>query len=244
MTQKVLITGANKGIGKEIAREMGKGGWMVLVGARDAGRGLAATEELKAEGIEARYLNIDLQDQGSLHAAAEAIRSQHPGLSLLVNNAAIPGDMHKPGYEFTVDELRAVMETNVFGTFELTQLLLPVLEKNNGRIANITIPIGMAERFNPFAYKASKAALNTMIQTLGQNFREAGRTLEIFGIMPGGTTTDLNGNSTGSHMQTAREAGELIARIICDGKNHNGEIIMHNGTIADYNRGLQAASDQ
>ena len=134
--------------------------------------------------------------------------------------------------------MRGVFETNVFGTFELTRLLLPTLEKNSGRIVNITIPIGVTPYFNPFAYKASKAALNTMIQSLGQNFRDTGKPLEVFGIMPGGTTTDLNGNSTGPHMQTAREAGKLITDIILDGKNHNGEVILKGGAVADYNLGL------
>jgi len=116
--------------------------------------------------------------------------------------------------------------------------LLPTLEKNSGRIVNITIPIGVTDHFNPFSYKMSKAALNTMIQTLGENFREAGKPLEIFGIMPGGTTTDINGNSTGPRMQTAKAAGKLIAGIIFDGKNHNGEVILHNGAAADYIHGL------
>jgi len=115
---------------------------------------------------------------------------------------------------------------------------LPVLEKNSGRIVNITIPIGMTDHFNPFTYKASKAALNAMTQTLGQNFRQAGKPLEIFGIMPGGTTTDLNGNTTGPYMQTAQQAGRLITDIILDGKNHNGEVMLRNGAIADYNHGL------
>ena len=130
------------------------------------------------------------------------------------------------------------METNVFGPFELTRQLLPTLEKNGGRIVNITIPIGAAAFFNPFSYKASKAALNTMTQSLGQNFKQAGKSLEIFAIMPGGTTTDLNGNSTGPHMKTAREAGKLITDIILDGKNHNGQVINYNGAVADYNYGL------
>ena len=238
MIKKVFITGANKGIGKEIAREMGRRGWTVLIGARDEGRGNAAVSELKSEGINAEYVNIDLQKGESILAAAETIKAKHSDLTMLINNAAIPGDMRKPGYEFSLDELRNVMETNVFGTFELTRLLLPVLEENHGRIVNITIPIGMTPNFNPFTYKMSKAALNAMTQTLGENFRQEGRRLEIFGIMPGGTTTDLNGNSVGPHMQTAPEAGKLITDIILDGKNHNGEIILKGGATADYNRGL------
>ena len=238
MAKKVLITGANKGIGKQIAREMGKHGWIVLIGARNESRGLETVVELNGEGIEAIHINIDLQNQETILAAVNTIKSQHSDLDMLINNAAIPGDMRKPGYEFTLDELREVMETNVFGPFELTRQLLPTLEKNGGRIVNITIPIGAADFFNPFSYKASKAALNTMTQSLGQNFKQAGKSLEIFAIMPGGTTTDLNGNSTGPHMKTAREAGKLITDIILDGKNHNGQVINHNGAVVDYNYGL------
>jgi NAD(P)-dependent dehydrogenase (short-subunit alcohol dehydrogenase family) len=103
---------------------------------------------------------------------------------------------------------------------------------------NITIPIGAADFFNPFAYKTSKAPLNVMTQSLAQNFRQGDKPLEIFAIMPGATTTDLNGNSMGEHFKTAEEAGRLIAGIILDGKNHNGEVINENGTVADYNYGL------
>jgi NAD(P)-dependent dehydrogenase (short-subunit alcohol dehydrogenase family) len=157
---------------------------------------------------------------------------------MLVNNAAIPGDMRKPGFEFSTEELRGVMETNFFGPFELTRGLLPILEANNGRIVNITIPIGVMGFFNPFAYKTSKAPLNVMTQSLAQSFKQAGKTLEIFAIMPGATTTDLNGNSTGEHFKTAEKAGKLIAGIILDGENHNGEVINENGAHADYNHGL------
>jgi NAD(P)-dependent dehydrogenase (short-subunit alcohol dehydrogenase family) len=238
MAKKVFITGANKGIGKQIARQMGKNGWAVLVGARNEERGLAAVRELLEENIEAEYLNIDLQDSKTIAAVVNLIESRHADLFMLVNNAAIPGDMHKSGYEFTVDELRNVMETNFFGPFELTRRLLPTLEKNNGRIVYIAIPIGVLSYFNPFAYKTSKAAFNVMAQSLAQNFTEKNKSVEIFSIMPGATTTDLNGNITGEHVKTAEEAGKLIAGFILDGKNHNGEVINYNGAVVDYNHGL------
>jgi NAD(P)-dependent dehydrogenase (short-subunit alcohol dehydrogenase family) len=238
MAKKVLITGANKGIGKQIAREMGRKGWTVLIGARNESRGMEAVKELRSEGTEAVYINIDLRNQKAIADAVEVIQSRHADLSMLVNNAAIPGDMRKPGYEFTTDELREVMETNFFGPFELTCRLLPVLEANDGRVVNITIPIGVSNFFNPFAYKTSKAALSVMTQSLGQNFKKTGKSLEIFAIMPGATTTDLNGNSTGEMFQTAQEAGQLITNIILDGKNHNGEVINKNGAVADFNHGL------
>jgi NAD(P)-dependent dehydrogenase (short-subunit alcohol dehydrogenase family) len=238
MAKKVFITGANKGIGKQIARQMGRNGWTVLVGARNEDRGLTAVHELIEEGIESEYLNIDLQNSKTILSAVYTIESRYADLSMLINNAAIPGDMHKPGYEFTTDELRNVMETNFFGPFELTRHLIPVLEKNKGRIVNITIPIGALPFFNPFAYKISKAAFNVMAQSFAQNFTEKSKTVEIFSIMPGATTTDLNGNITGEYVKTAEEVGKLIAGFILDGKNHNGELMNTNGAIVDYNHGL------
>jgi NAD(P)-dependent dehydrogenase (short-subunit alcohol dehydrogenase family) len=238
MAKKVFITGANKGIGRQIAQQMGENGWTILLGARNEDRGRAAVRELLEENIEAEYLNVDLQDSETIAAAVHAIESQHADLSMLINNAAIPGDMRKPGYEFTTDELRSVMETNFFGPFELTRRLLPTLEKNNGRIVNITIPIGMRSHFNPFAYKTTKAAFNVMVESFAQNFTEKSKALEIFSIMPGATTTDLNGNITGERVKTAEEAGRLIVGFIFDGQNHNGEVINYNGAVADYNHGL------
>ncbi|MDR1765377.1 MAG: SDR family NAD(P)-dependent oxidoreductase [Lachnospiraceae bacterium] len=225
MTKKALVTGANKGIGKQVAAALGRAGWTVLCGARDPGRGEAAVRELRDAGIDAVFLKVDLLDMDTLRAAAGEIGSHHRDLRLLVNNAGIPGDMGKPGYEFSVEELRTVMETNFFGPFELTRLLLPVLEANGGRIVNVTIPTQLSEFFNPFAYKVSKAAFGTMTQSLGVDFRKHGKPVEIFAVMPGATTTDLNGNSTGRGFKTAAQAGQLIADIILDGREHNCEII-------------------
>jgi NAD(P)-dependent dehydrogenase (short-subunit alcohol dehydrogenase family) len=238
MAGKVFITGSNKGIGKQIAREFGKIGWIVLIGVRDEKKGLETVYELKEEGIKSEYIHIDLKHQETFLTAVNTIKSQHADLSLLINNAGVPGNMEKPGYEFTIEELRDTMETNFFGPFELTRQLLPTLEANNGRIVNITIPIGVSSFFNPFAYKTSKAALNVMTQSLAQSFKQTGKSIEIFAIMPGATTTDLNGNSTGKYFKTAEEAGKLITGIILDGKNHNGEIINHNSAVADYSYGL------
>ena len=96
MAKKVLITGANKGIGKQIAREMGKHGWIVLIGARNESRGLETMAELNGEGIETIYINIDLQNQETILAAVNTIKSQHSDLDMLINNAAIPGDIENP----------------------------------------------------------------------------------------------------------------------------------------------------
>lgn len=117
------------------------------------------------------------------------------------------------------------MEVNFFGTFELIKGLLPLLEKNNGRIINITIPTGPNPRWNPSAYKTSKAAQNTLMNTFAIDFEKENKSLEIFSIHPGPTTTDLNGNMSSPGFHTKEEVGKKIKDIIIDDKKHQGEFI-------------------
>ena len=93
MSETVLITGANKGIGFEIARQLGQKGWTILLGARNKERGLAAVNKLQAVGVTVELVMIDLNDLETIHAAADKIANVHPELKVLVNNAGIPGDM-------------------------------------------------------------------------------------------------------------------------------------------------------
>ena len=116
-----LITGANKGIGKEIARQLGSQGVTVLIGSRDLSRGEAAASELKAEGIDARAVKLDVVDPADVKAAAERIESEFGKLDILVNNAGVLLD--RDGV--TAETFRATYEANVIAPWELTQALLP-----------------------------------------------------------------------------------------------------------------------
>jgi NAD(P)-dependent dehydrogenase (short-subunit alcohol dehydrogenase family) len=234
MPNKVLITGANKGIGFEIARQLGHLGWSILLGARNEQRGQAAVKALKDEGITVEWIKIDLTNLDTISAAAQAVQENHGDLNLLINNAGIPGDMHKPGYEFDLAEIRSVVDVNFYGSFAVTKAFLPILQNNKGRILNITIPIAGNEYWSPFAYITSKAALNTMIQILGAKFKQNNIPVEIFGIMPGGTTTDLNNNTTGPYMKTTVQAGKLIVDLLLNGKNYQGQVVDEKGVPAVY----------
>ncbi|MDR0861427.1 MAG: SDR family NAD(P)-dependent oxidoreductase [Oscillospiraceae bacterium] len=234
MANKVLVTGGNKGIGFEIARQLGALGWSVLLGARDETRGQNAVAKLKAEGVDAEWLKIDYNDVETIQTAAQAVADKHADLNVLINNAGIPGDMRKPGYEFELSELREVIDVNFYGNFAMIKAFYPILAKNSGRILNMTIPIGSNPHWHPFAYTTSKAALNVMIQSLAVSFEQGKIPVEMFGIMPGGVTTDLNGNSTGPHMKTVAEGGKVVVDLLLDGKNHQGQIIDQWGTPAEY----------
>ena len=117
-----LITGANKGIGKEIARQLGTQGLTVLLGARDAQRGEEAATELRQQGVDARSILIDVTDQASIDAAARRIEGEFGKLDVLVNNAGIALD-NGPASETELETLRRTYDTNVFGVFAVTKSL-------------------------------------------------------------------------------------------------------------------------
>ncbi|MCY0896832.1 MAG: SDR family NAD(P)-dependent oxidoreductase [Alicyclobacillaceae bacterium] len=239
---KALITGANKGIGFEIARNLGRRGYDILLGARDEDRGQAAVDKLVAEDISARFIKVDLNDVDTLRTASARVDS----LDILVNNAGIP-DSVKPGhppldltkhtFDYTTEDLRATMETNFFGTHELTQHLLPSLS-DKAKIVNVTIPISPTDFWHPLAYITSKAALNIMTLTYAFEFKKAGSQRQIFGIMPGAVATDLNGMEAGARggfVKSSEAAGEIITHIILSDKNQNGQIIQYDGkVVTDY----------
>src|SRR5260370_34960256 len=141
-TKVALITGANKGIGFEIARQLGAQGMIVLVGARDRARGEEAVERLQSEGVEASAIHLDVTDQVTIDAAASYIDKTYGKLDVLVNNAGVSlRDGRVPPSELAVEVFRATYETNVFGVFAVTKARLPLLRGSvAGPVVNISSP--------------------------------------------------------------------------------------------------------
>src|ERR1700683_1551056 len=138
-----LITGANKGIGFEIARQLGEQGTFVLIGARDEARGKEAAAELTTRGLAVAPLRIDVTDSASVADAGPEIDGQHGRLDILVNNAGITGRFRDPPSEVTADQLRQVYDTNVFGVVTVTGQMLPLLRRSAaGRIVNMSSGLG------------------------------------------------------------------------------------------------------
>ncbi|WP_296747285.1 SDR family NAD(P)-dependent oxidoreductase [Mesorhizobium sp.] len=220
-----LVTGANQGIGLQIARELVTHGFTVLVGSRSLGRGEAAASEI---GPDARAIQLDVTDQSSIAAAAARIRSELGRLDALVNNAAISNTSKRQGQSVedyakltrpsnvSLDEVRAVWETNVFGVLAVTQAMLPLLrEAPAGRIVNVSSGVGSLTRnadpafpyrsiFGP-VYPASKTALNAM--TLAMAIELEPTRIKVNAVSPGFTKTNLNGyQGTETVEEGAREA--------------------------------------
>lgn len=224
--KKVLVTGANKGIGFEIARYLGKSGWQVIMGARSQGRAETAIKQLKAEGVETvDWQYVNLSDNDSLEVSAAEISKNHPDLNLLVNNAGIPGDMEVMSYEASLIDVAETVQVNYIGTFCLTKALLPLLTQNKGRIVNITVPTEVSPYWHPMAYVASKAAQNVMTSIMAMEFDKKPIPVEIFDIHPGATCTDLNDHYSGPGSHQPDVIGEKVADIINDGQRHQGEFI-------------------
>ncbi len=196
-----LVTGANKGIGKEISRQLAAKGIFVLMGARDRERGEAAVSDLRAQGLPVEFIQIDVTSEASVDRAAAEVESRHARLDVLVNNAGIALDWH-PGSQLTVEVLRDTFETNVFGVFRVTKALLPLLKKSqHGRIVNLSSGLGSLTRHAAsdssitigntlLAYCSSKAALNMITIQLAKELKDAG--IKVNSANPGFTATDMN----------------------------------------------------
>ena len=222
----VLITGANKGIGYGIAKHLGLSGWKILVGARNEQRAEKAIGELRALGIDVPgWVNIELTDLASLEKVSKEINEKYPELSLLVNNAGIPGDMSVDSLHTELSDIKETLDVNFIGTFVLTKALTPLLSRNGGRIVNVTVPSEISPYWHPLAYVASKAAQNAMMGVMAIEFEQQHIPVEIFSVHPGPTTTDLNGNMSLPGFHDIDTVGKKMAELINDGKRHQGEFI-------------------
>jgi NAD(P)-dependent dehydrogenase (short-subunit alcohol dehydrogenase family) len=205
-----LVTGANQGVGLQVAKELVANGVTVLVGSRDFGRGETAAKEI---GTGAIAIQIDVTDQASITAAAEHIEKEFGRLDLLVNNAAISntrkGNRSLQEYaqiskasNVSLDEVRTVWETNVFGVLAVYQAMLPLLQKSSdARIVNVSSGVGsLASNADPAypyraffgpVYSASKTALNAM--TLAMMIELERTDIKVNLVSPAFTSTNLNG---------------------------------------------------
>ncbi|MDT8914754.1 SDR family NAD(P)-dependent oxidoreductase [Amycolatopsis sp. PS_44_ISF1] len=215
-----LVTGANKGIGYEIAAGLGALGWSVGVGARDEQRRADAVAKLRAAGIDAFGVPLDVTDDASVTAAAALIEERAGRLDVLVNNAGTAGAWPDPPSTLTPAALRAVVETNVIGVVRVINTMLPLLLRSgHPRIVNQSSHVGsLARQTDPGAgfgaasgaYSPSKTFLNAVTV---QYAKEFGDTLKINNVCPGYVATDLNAfQGTSTPAEGARAAIRLATQ--------------------------------
>lgn len=196
-----LITGANKGLGREIARQLGQRGYSVWLGCRDAARGEEAAASLRKEGYDAHALTLDVTRDDSVQAALAAYRQHHDSLDVLVNNAGIATGGYAPPTEASLADMQAVYEVNVFGTVRVTQAFAPLLRASGqGRIVMMSSSLGsIGEQLdltsatygvNLLGYDSSKSALNMVTVAFAKELAPHG--IKVNAANPGYVATDLN----------------------------------------------------
>ncbi|MGV9805158.1 SDR family oxidoreductase [Micromonospora chersina] len=219
-TTIALITGANKGIGLATARQLGARGMTVLVGARDAARGREAADKLRAEGVDARFVPLEVTDAASIAAVADLVEREYGHLDVLVNNAGIiRADGAGLPSQTTLDTLREVYETNVFGVVAVTNALLPLLRRapaarivnvssEVGSIAVMTDPDGALFPLTSIPYPSSKTALNMITAMYAKELRDT--PIKVNAANPGYCATDLNHHSG---FRTPEEGAEVSVHL-------------------------------
>ncbi|MGK5673237.1 SDR family oxidoreductase [Micromonospora sp. URMC 106] len=214
-----LVTGANKGIGYEIARGLAAAGFRVLIGARSATRGREAAEKLAAEGYDVSTVRLDVTDPESVSAAAHTVERAHGRLDVLVNNAAVLLDFGVAPSAAPIEAVRATFETNVVGVVAVTNALLPLLRRAPaGRIVNLssglgsltlaTDPTSSNSRMPMVAYNASKSAVNAVTVCYANELRET--PIKVNAADPGYCATDMNG---GEGDRTPRQGASVAIRL-------------------------------
>jgi NAD(P)-dependent dehydrogenase (short-subunit alcohol dehydrogenase family) len=216
MTKIALITGANRGLGFETARQLAEAGMTVIVGARDASKGAEAARALGTE-----FVQLDVTDDASVRAAAETIRARYGRLDLLVNNAGIVRDLMAEGELVDTGLFASTFETNLLGAVRVTEHCLPLLRAaESARIVNVSSTMGslsdQSDPASPYydsvvpAYQASKAALNSV--TVGLAKLLADTPIKVNAVCPGFVQTELTPINRDNAPLTAAVAAEVVVR--------------------------------
>jgi NAD(P)-dependent dehydrogenase (short-subunit alcohol dehydrogenase family) len=223
-----LITGGNKGIGLETARQLGKLGIMVLIGVRDEAKGEAAVTELKKDGVEARAVKLDVDNPADYEAVAKLIEKDYGVLDILVNNAGIMLDGRNETTKTSKDVLQKTFNTNFFAVVGLTQALLPLLKKSlGGRIVNLSSILGSNTLHatpgsfiydaKTFAYDASKSALNSFTIHLAHELKDT--KIKVNSAHPGWVKTDMGGEGAQLDIVTGAKTSVELATLQDSGPN-------------------------
>jgi NAD(P)-dependent dehydrogenase (short-subunit alcohol dehydrogenase family) len=228
MNKVALITGANKGIGLETARQLGQLGMTVLTGARSAEKAEAAAALLRSEGLQADALTIDVADTASTEAAATAVEARYGKLDVLINNAGIALDFGVSSLAVAEETIRQTFETNFYGPFRVTRAFLPLLRKADGgaRVVNLTSilgSIGLASdpghpEYNTFkgmAYQTSKAALNMLTVAMGNELKAEG--IKVNAAHPGWVKTEMGGEGALLEIPMGAKTSVRLATLDDDG---------------------------
>jgi NAD(P)-dependent dehydrogenase (short-subunit alcohol dehydrogenase family) len=224
-----LVTGANKGLGFEMSRQLAQEGLTVIIAARKLEAAVAAAAQLKSEGLEAEAIALDINDSAQIQSAAQEIQDRFGKLDVLINNAGVMLDGEwaiSNASSISVDIIRKTFDTNFFALVEVTQALLPlILKSESGRIVNMASiegsltlhadPSSYIYDSKPFAYDASKAAVNSFTVHLAHELRNT--PVKVNSAHPGWVKTELGGDGAMMDITEGAMTGVQLATLPDDG---------------------------
>ena len=232
-TPVALVTGANKGIGKEAARQLAQHGFKVIAAARKADAGKSTAQEIQDNGGDAQSVVLDVTQDDSVRAAVQEVTKITPKLDVLVNNAGILIDLETPPRETDLSKLQQTFDTNVAGVARVTQAFLTTLKQSGDpRIVNVSSTWGSLDAMSksPSAtpsYHVSKAALNMWTVLLAQDLKPDG--VSVNSICPGWVRTDMGGpNAT----RSVEQGAAIIVKLATMAKPPTGKFLDDAGAVA------------
>ena len=237
MKPVALVTGANKGIGFEVARAIARSGYVVLLGARNPTTGREAAGTLTSERLDVRFVELDVTRMETISAAAARIEADFGKLDVLVNNAGIADSHDGPPSRVSIEVMERVLRTNFLGAVAVAQAVLPLLRKSHGgRIVNVSSDLGSITRHGDARWKyahvkvlgycASKAALNMFTVQLAFELRDQG--IAVNSVNPGFTATDLNAHRG---QQSVEEGAAEIVRVALLEHGPSGKFLETGGEL-------------
>lgn len=225
MTQSIaLVSGGNRGIGKEICKQLASKGVLVLLGSRDRAQGEAAAAEIHEQvGGEIEVVELDVSSAESIQAAAEHIKSSHGRLDILVNNAGVFLDNKKDEtsvFNVSVDTIQQTLLTNLYGPLQLIQQLVPLMQKQSyGRIVNLSSGMGQLSEMGggSAAYRISKTSLNALTKIVHAELKSD--QIKINAICPGWVKTDMGGENAQRTVTQGADTAVWLATLNANGPN-------------------------
>ena len=214
-----VVTGANRGIGLETARQLAKLGWQVVLTSRDADKGRQAATHLREQGLTVDALQLDVTDRASCEAARQWLAQHFERIDALVNNAGILIDPQGVSVlDLTSDVLRKTLETNLFGVLNVTQALAPLLRASPGaRVVNLSSGLGQLADMQAGtpAYRMSKTALNALTRILAAEFASQG--IKVNAMCPGWVRTEMGGANADRPVEQGADTAVWLATLPDDG---------------------------
>lgn len=212
MTKLAVVTGANKGIGFEICKELAKNNIEVILTARNDEKGKQAEQELKDQGLNVKYHKMDITDENTIKELADFINKEYGKLDILINNAGIFKDYEGGVLQGNIENIKETMDTNFYGSLLVSRHLVPLMQKQNyGKVINVSSGMGQLSDMGAgsIGYRVSKTSLNALTKILANEVKE--NNILVNSMCPGWVKTDMGGSNAHRTVEEGADTAVWLA---------------------------------